>query len=185
MAEITEILSEFAGGQFESAEHLLPLLYDELRKLAAQKLTHERPGQTLDATGLVHEAFVRLVESQRLTPWQSRAHFFAAAAEAMRRILIENARRKASGKRGGGLRRCEMDLVFEVANEPDVDLVALDEALRRLEHEQPEKARVVKLKFFAGCTLEETADMLAISRATAQRHWTYARAWLYGQICDR
>jgi RNA polymerase sigma factor (TIGR02999 family) len=184
MSDVTRILSAIDQGDSQAAEELLPLVYDELRKLAAQRLAHERPGQTLEATGLVHEAFLRLVEGQGTSSWESRGHFFAAAAEAMRRILIDNARRKAASKRGGDYQRIDLANIQSSERHEEVDLLALDDALRKLELEQPEKAQIVKLKFFAGCTLEETADMLGISRATAQRHWAYARAWLFGQISD-
>jgi RNA polymerase sigma factor (TIGR02999 family) len=184
MSDVTRILCAIDQGDSHAAEQLLPLVYDELRKLAAHRLAHERPGQTLDATALVHEAFLRLVEGQGTSNWESRGHFFSAAAEAMRRILIDNARRKAASKRGGDFQRIELANVQSLERPEEVDLLALDDALRKLELEQPEKAQIVKLKFFAGCTLEETADMLGISRATAQRHWAYARAWLFGQISD-
>jgi RNA polymerase sigma factor (TIGR02999 family) len=157
-------------------------VYDELRKLAAQKMREEKPGQTLDATALVHEAYLRLVDAETVRHWDSRAHFFAAAAEAMRRILVDNARRKGSSKRGGQRERIALSDLPGKADDDRVDLLALDEALRKLEQQHPEKARVVKLRFFAGCTLEETAEILGVSRATAQRTWAYARAWLFGQL---
>jgi RNA polymerase sigma factor (TIGR02999 family) len=182
MHEITRILSAIEQGDPQAAEQLLPLVYDELRRLAAEKMGQEKPGQTLQPTALVHEAYIRLVDVEKAQHWDSRGHFFAAAAEAMRRILVEKARRKASSKRGGQCQR--IDLV-DLAAQPDderVDLLALDEALKKLEQQHPEKARLVKLRFFAGCTLEETAEILGVSRATAERTWAYARAWLFGQL---
>ena len=154
------------------------MVYDELRQLAARRLAQERPGQTLDATGLVHEAYLRLVDDDQARQWNSRGHFFAAAAEAMRRILIEQARRKGRLKRGGGRRRLEV-----AAHEPavaglDFDVLAVDEALSELAREHPEKAELVKLRYFAGLTLPEAASALGFSAATADRHWRYARAWL-------
>jgi RNA polymerase sigma factor (TIGR02999 family) len=185
MSDGTRILGQIESGDPSAAEQLLPLVYDELRKLAAAKLALEKPGQTLQATSLVHEAYLRLVDAENAQQWNSRGHFFAAAAEAIRRILIDNARRKASLKRGGECERIELSdhLVREGDNEND--LLALDEALRKLEAEQPEKAQLVKLRFFAGCTLEETAQMMGVSRATAQRNWAFARAWLFGRLSDR
>jgi RNA polymerase sigma factor (TIGR02999 family) len=182
MNDVTRILSEVEQGDPTAAEHLLPLVYDELRKLAARRLAQEAPGQTLQATALVHEAYVRLVDVERARHWDSSGHFFAAAAEAMRRILVDNARRHHARKRGGGLARIDIPEIAESASGEPVDLVALDEALKRLEKLHPLKAQVVKLRFFAGCSLEETARMLGLARATAQRHWAYARAWLFGQL---
>ena len=178
--DVTRVLSAIEQGDQQAAEQLLPLVYDELRKLAAQKLAQERPGQTLQATALVHEAYLRLVDVETVQPWDSRGHFFAAAAEAMRRILVDRARRHRAQKRGGGHER--LDLPELAAKDDPVDLLALDDALQKLEAQHPHKAQVVKLRFFAGCTLEETAQILGISRATAQRHWAYARAWLFGQL---
>jgi RNA polymerase sigma factor (TIGR02999 family) len=185
MTDVTQILSQIEHGDPAAAEQLLPVVYDELRKLASAKLANEKPGQTLQATALVHEAYLRLVGSVPTQKWESRGHFFAAAAEAMRRILVENARRKASLKRGAGHNRTEVADVPERLEGDPVDLLALDEALRKLETEQPGKAQLVKLRYFAGCTLEETAQILGVSRATAQRNWAYARAWLFGQLSDR
>jgi RNA polymerase sigma factor (TIGR02999 family) len=188
MSDVTRILSAVEHGDPHAAEQLLPLVYAELRKLATQKLAQEKPGQTLQATALVHEAYLRLVASpghesgEAPQRWDSRGHFFAAAAEAMRRILVEGARRHQALKRGGGLERIDLPELAESATNNAIDLLALDEALKRLETQHPEKAQVVKLRFFAGCGLEETAQMLGISRATAQRHWAYARAWLFGQL---
>jgi RNA polymerase sigma factor (TIGR02999 family) len=189
MADVTHILSAIDAGDPHAADQLLPLVYDELRKLAAQQLAQEKPGQTLEATALVHEAYLRLVPSAptsdasvRQPQWNSRGHFFAAAAEAMRRILVDQARRKGSRKRGGRQAQVALpDLARPDGGDP-LDLLALDEALQALQEQHPDKAELVKLRFFAGCTLEETADLLGISRATAQRNWSFARAWLYGRI---
>jgi RNA polymerase sigma factor (TIGR02999 family) len=185
MSEVTRILSAIEKGDAHAAEELLPLVYDELRQLAAQRLAHEKPGQTLQATALVHEAYLRLVGEQH---FDSRGHFFAAAAEAMRRILIDQARRKHSRKRGGGLRQVEFDAA-ELPARPDRstddDLLALDEALRQFEAEDPLKARLVKLRYFAGLTIEEAAQALGISPTTAKRYWVYARSWLYGKVRGR
>jgi RNA polymerase sigma factor (TIGR02999 family) len=182
MPEVTQILTRIEAGDPSAAEQLLPLLYDELKKLAAHKLAKEKPGQTLQPTALVHEAYVRLVDGEPSQHWNSRGHFFAAAAEAMRRILVDNARSRASLKRGGDCQRIDYPDLPGHSDNDQVDLIALDEALGKLEIEHPERAKVVKLRFFAGCTLEETAQILEISRATAQRYWVYARAWLYGKI---
>jgi RNA polymerase sigma factor (TIGR02999 family) len=182
MNEVTRILSAIEKGEPHAADQLLPLVYDELRKLAVQKLAQEKPGQTLQATALVHEAYLRLVDVDKAQQWDSRGHFFAAAAEAMRRILVESARRHQALKRGGGLERINLPELAEAAQEVQVDLLALDDALNKLEALHPEKAQVVKLRFFAGCSLEDSAQTLGISRATAQRHWAYARAWLFGQL---
>ncbi|HEX5106091.1 MAG TPA: ECF-type sigma factor [Pirellulaceae bacterium] len=182
MTDVTQILSQIERGDPSAADQLLPLVYDELRKLATAKLAQEKPGQTLQATALVHDAYIRLVDIDKAQHWNSRGHFFGAAAEAMRRILVEHARRKEAIKRGGDLERVEIpDLVSSEITE-SLDFLSLDEALRKLELEHPEKAQLVKLRFFAGCSLEETADFLGVSRATAQRHWAYARAWLFGQL---
>jgi len=189
MSDVTSILSAIEQGDPHAAEQLLPLVYDELRKLAAQKLVQEKPGQTLEATALVHEAYLRLIGDQPAAQarehWDSRGHFFSAAAEAMRRILVDQARRKHSQKRGGTLRRVELDEgAFLAAPEKQAEenLLALDEALQELEKEEPAKARLVKLRYFAGMSLEDAAKSLGISLATAKRHWVYARSWLYGKI---
>jgi RNA polymerase sigma factor (TIGR02999 family) len=185
MTEVTQILNAIEGGDPHAAEQLLPLVYQELRQLAAQKLAQEKPGQTLQATALVHEAYLRLVDRKNVQHWDSRGHFFAAAAEAMRRILIDQARRKHSRRRGGGLRRVELDAAALLAAPEDQaaeDLLALDEALRELEAEDPLKARLVKLRYFAGLSLSETAAVLNISVASAKRYWIYARSWLYGKV---
>jgi RNA polymerase sigma factor (TIGR02999 family) len=166
----------------------LPLVYDELRKLAAQKLAQEKPGQTLEATALVHEAYLRLVDDDTPQTWDSRGHFFAAAAEAMRRILIDQARHKHSQKQGGGRRRVDLDAAALLAAPEEHaadELLALDEALQQFENEEPLKARLVKLRYFAGLSLAEAAEVLGISTATAKRHWIYARSWLYGKVRGR
>ncbi|MCI0703572.1 MAG: ECF-type sigma factor, partial [Planctomycetia bacterium] len=160
----------------------LPLVYDELRKLAAARLAHEKPGQTLEATALVHEAYLRLVDSTPETPWDGRGHFFAAAAEAMRRILVEAARKKKAAKHGGDLKRLDAADIPLAAPEPQEDLVALDEALNKLAVVDPQKAELVKLRYFAGLTIEQAAEALGISPATAKRHWNYSKAWLFQAI---
>jgi len=182
MSDVTRILSAIEQGDRSAAEQLLPLIYAELRALAAQRLAQEAPGQTLQATALVHEAHLRLVHEPNAANWDSRGHFFAAAAEAMRRILVDNARRKASTKRGGQFDRIELPDLAQRAEDDRIDLLALDDAFEKLQAIHPDKARLVKLRFFAGLTLEETADALGISRTTAQRNWAFARAWLYGQL---
>jgi RNA polymerase sigma factor (TIGR02999 family) len=179
MTEVTRILSAIEQGDTAAAEQLLPLVYQELRHLAAQKIAQEAPGQTLQATALVHEAYVRLVSGNEAQRWNSRGHFFAAAAEAMRRILVENARRRRSRKHGGGRIRQSLDDIQVSTPEPAEDLLALDEALDRLAVHDPVKADLVKLRYFAGLTIEEAAEALGISPATAKRHWTYARTWLF------
>jgi len=187
MDAITQVLNAIEQGDPNAAAQLLPLVYDELRRLAAAKLAQEKPGQTLDATALVHEAYLRLVEGERRgSPppgWNSRGHFFAAAAEAMRRILIDNARRKGRPKHGGGRRRVDLDESLSAA-EPRDDLLALDDALRRLAEREPAKAELVRLRYFAGLSLDEAAACLGISPATAKRHWAVARAWLYADLSD-
>jgi RNA polymerase sigma factor (TIGR02999 family) len=179
MHEVTRVLEAVRRGEAGAAERLLPLVYDELRRLAAFRLAQEKPGQTLDATALVHEAYLRLVGDQQ---FDGRGHFFAAAAEAIRRILVENARRKKAAKHGGGLHRHDAAEVPIALPEPSEDLVALDEALDRLAEHDPKKAELVKLRHFAGLTIEEAADALSISPATAKRYWTYSRAWLFRRI---
>lgn len=178
MSDVTRLLDAAAAGDRHAAAELLPLVYDELRKLAAARMAAESPDQTLQPTALVHEAFLRLIGTTVEQRWENRAHFFAAAAEAMRRILVDAARRKRSHKHGGGRRRVELP---DVAAEPDLDherLLALDAALTRLAAEDPTAARVVELRYFAGLSIEDAAAALGMSRATAYRHWTYARAWL-------
>jgi RNA polymerase sigma factor (TIGR02999 family) len=182
MNDVTRILSDVEQGDPHAADQLLPLVYEELRKLAAQKLAQETPGQTLQATALVHEAYLRLVDVEQVQHWNSRGHFFAAAAEAMRRILVESARKRGRIKRGGDRRRLDLDaLQLSVPEVPD-DLLALDDALAQLTQEHPEKAELVKLRYFAGLTVTEAAQLLGIGTSTADRHWTYARAWLYRRI---
>jgi RNA polymerase sigma factor (TIGR02999 family) len=178
MSEVTRILSAIEQGDPSAAEQLLPLVYDELRQLAASKLAQEKPGQTLQATALVHEAYLRLVDGDRVQPWDSRGHFFAAAAEAMRRILIEQARRKKRERHGGGLLRVEL-LEAEVAVATgDEQLLLLDAALTKLATIRPQAAQLVQLRFFAGLTVDEAAPLIGISVRTAERLWVYARAWL-------
>jgi RNA polymerase sigma factor (TIGR02999 family) len=182
MSDVTRVLSAIEQGDPHAAEQLLPLVYDELRKLAAQKLAQEKPGQTLEATALVHEAYLRLVDTDKAQHWNSRGHFFAAAAEAMRRILVDTARRKGSIKHGGGRERFNLDAACSLAQPSGDDLIALDEALSRLAAVSPVRAELVKLRFFAGLTMKEAAKALRISLTTAERHWTFARAWLYVEI---
>ena len=182
MSDVTQILADINRGDSGAAGQLLPLVYDELRKLAAQRMAAEAPAQTLQATALVHEAYLRLVDGNTNLHWNSRGHFFGAAAEAMRRILIERARQKASLKRGGQFGRIELGDVAEPGRESTIDLLELNDALLELERDEPQKGELVKLRFFAGLSLEETAEALGISVATAKRYWAYARAWLYGRI---
>jgi RNA polymerase sigma factor (TIGR02999 family) len=182
MNEVTRILSAVEQGDPHAANQLLPLVYDELRKLAAQKMAQEATGQTLQPTALVHEAYLRLVDVAKAQHWNSRGHFFAAAAEAMRRILVENARRKGSVKHGGGRQRLDLDAACSLVQVPEDDLLALDEALSRLAALSPVRAELVKLRFFVGLTMVDAAKVLRISLTTAERHWTYARAWLYAEI---
>jgi RNA polymerase sigma factor (TIGR02999 family) len=182
MNEVTRILSAAEQGDPGAAEQLLPLVYDELRKLAAHKLAQEKAGQTLQATALVHDAYLRLVGARDDQRWDHRGHFFAAAAEAMRRILVENARRKRSIKHGGDLLRQDLDSIQLAAPELGEDLEALDAALNRLAKKDPIKADLVKLRHFAGLTIEEAAQALDISMTTANRYWAYARAWLHQEI---
>jgi RNA polymerase sigma factor (TIGR02999 family) len=186
MSEFTRLVDAVAAGDPQAGGRLLPLVYDELRALAARKLSHERPGQTLDATALVHEAYLRLVGGGREggPEWANRNHFFAAAAEAMRRILVETARRKGREKHGGGRRREHPDLDALGGVDPDQDLLALHDALERFAARDPVKARLVELRFFAGLTLRQAADCLGISPSTADRGWRYARAWLYAAMSD-
>jgi RNA polymerase sigma factor (TIGR02999 family) len=196
MSEVTRILSAIEHGDPQAAEQLLPLVYDELRQLAAQKMAQEKPGQTLQATALVHEAYLRLVTPPKSPPskggdkggvnWNSRGHFFAAAAEAMRRILIEKARRKGRSKHGGDRQRLELDEALAVAGVSDPgyneDLLGLDVALTRLESADPLAAKLVKLRFFAGLNMPEAAQALGISLRTAERNWTYAKSWLHREL---
>ena len=184
MSEVTRILAAVEQGDPHAAEQLLPLVYDELRRLAAKKLAQEKPGLTLQATALVHEAYLRLVDVKQEPHWDNRGHFFAAAAEAMRRILIDQARRKRRPRHGGGRSRVSLDEALCLREAPDDDLLALEEALQKLTREEPAKAELVKLHYFAGLSLEEAGRSLGISHRTAKRHWAYARAWLYAAICD-
>jgi RNA polymerase sigma factor (TIGR02999 family) len=182
MNNITRILSAIEQDDPHTPEELLPLVYDELRQLAAQKLAREAPGQTLQATALVHEAYVRLVDVENIQTWESRGHFFAAAAEAMRRILIDNARRKQTEKHGGKRPRRAIDEVKIESGAPIDDVLALDEALTKLADEDPIMARLVNLRYFAGLCVEDAAKVLGVSRATADRHWHYAKVWLYCEL---
>jgi RNA polymerase sigma factor (TIGR02999 family) len=183
MSDVTRILQSIDQGDTQAANELLPLVYDELRKLAVHKLAQERPGQTLQATALVHEAYVRLVGNEQPDRgFANRGHFFAAAAEAMRRILVDNARRKRSVKHGGNLVRHELDETCAILSEPRHDLLALDEALDKLAAQDRVKAELVKLRYFAGLTNEEAAQSLGISTTTADRYWAYAKAWLHQEI---
>ena len=178
MNEVTRLLSNIAQGDGHAAGALLPLVYEELRKLAGARVSSEAPGNTLSATALVHEAYLRLVDQDDAQQWDHRGHFFAAAAEAMRRILVDQARRKAAAKRGGELARVELDPDLAVAPEVQEDLIALDAALEQLAREYPQQAETVKLRYFAGLTLPEAAAALGISERTAGRNWAFARAWL-------
>lgn len=187
MTDVTRILWQMESGDPSAAEKLLPLIYDELRKLAAARLAQEKPGQTLQATALVHDAYLRLVGHQgasdpRSPGWNGRGHFFGAAAEAMRRILVEQARRKQRVRHGGGHQRVDLNGQIQISQEGDDRLVALDEALQHLEGDDPAAAAVVKLRYFAGLTIDEAAQTLNISVRTANRHWAYARAWLYQRL---
>jgi RNA polymerase sigma factor (TIGR02999 family) len=182
MSDLTHVLCAIDEGDPGAAERLLPLVYDELRKLAAQKLAQERPGQTLQATALVHEAYLRLVRAEQAPHWKGRGHFFAAAAEAMRRILVENARRKASDKHGGQWQRLALDQEKLPVRVTAEGMLALDDALERLAQRDAQAARLVKLHCFAGLTIEQAADVLAISTRTAYRDWAFAKAWLYREI---
>ena len=182
MNDVTRILSSIEHGDAQAAELLLPLVYRELRRLAQQRLAREKPGQTLQATALVHEAYLRLVEGEEARLWNSRGHFFAAAAEAMRRILVENARRKRTEKHGGLLERQDLDDIDTAAPALSQDLLALDEALAKLELEEPVKAQLVKLRYFGRLSEDEAASVLGISRTSAQRYWRYAKAWLITEL---
>ena len=184
MSEVTQILSAIENGDTHAAEQLLPLVYDELRRLAAHKLATERPGQTLEATALVHEAYLRLVDVDKARHWNSRGHFFAACAEAMRRILVEQARHKASAKAGGQFTRVQLPEERLEAPGCGVDLVALDEALNRLAALDPRKAELVKLRFFGGLTMQQAAAALGVADSTADADWAYAKAWLRLELGD-
>ncbi len=189
MRDVSQILVAIEQGDPSAAEKLLPLVYAELRRLAAQHLAKEKPGQTLDATALVHEAYLRLAsgggnDSAGAQHWNSRGHFFGAAAEAMRRILVEAARRKDRLKHGGGRQRVDLESGCRLAEAPSLDLPALDEALSRLAEADPPKAKLVELRFFAGLTMPEAARAMGISLATAERYWTFAKSWLYAELAD-
>jgi RNA polymerase sigma factor (TIGR02999 family) len=183
MVDVTRMLQAIERGEAQTSAELLPLVYDELRRLAAHKLSQERPGQTLQATSLVHEAWLRLAGGES-RQWEGRKHFFAAAAEAMRRILIENARRKQRQKRGGGGERIDIEQIELAEALPSNELLALDEALTELSQRDPPAAEFVQLRFFAGLTQQQAADLLGVSRRTADRTWAYARAWLFQQIAE-
>src|SRR5437588_5590396 len=182
MSDVTRILSAIEQGDPHAADQLLPLVYEELRKLAAQRLAHEKPGQTLQATALVHEAYLRLVDDDKAQHWDSRGHFFAAAAEAMRRILIDNARRRRSLRRGGDAQRQPLDNLEAAVPGSDDELLAVNEALERLQKIDRPKADLVKLRYFAGLTIPQAAEALGISTTTADRYWSYARAWLHAEL---
>jgi RNA polymerase sigma factor (TIGR02999 family) len=182
MTEITQILSAIEQGDPKAAEQLLPLVYDELRRLAAQKMAQEAPGQTLEATALVHEAYLRLVDVKQVQRWDSRGHFFAAAAEAMRRILIDNARRKGRLKHGGAHRRVDLASAEAISLASPDELLIIDDAIAKLAGEEPDAAQLVKLRYFAGLSVEDAAEMMGIARSSAYEHWTYARAWLHHEI---
>ena len=184
MSDVTRILSAIDEGDPQAAEQLLPLVYDELRRLAAQKLAQEKPGQTLQATALVHEAYLGLLEGEHAQNWKSRGHFFSAAAEAMRRILIDSARRKRRPKHGGDREQIPLDAIAVPAEDRFHDLLALNEALNKFARQEPRKAELVKLRYFAGLSVEEAAACLGISPITAKRYWAVARAWLYAALSD-
>jgi RNA polymerase sigma factor (TIGR02999 family) len=184
MSDATRILSAIEEGDRHAAEQLLPLVYDELRKLAALRLAQEKPGQTLQATALVHEAFLRLVDGEKVPNWNSRGHFFAAAAEAMRRILVDNARRKRRPKLGGDRKRVDLNDACLLSDDHDDQLLLLHAALEKLEADSPQKAKLVKLRYFAGLSHQDAALTLGISRTTADRYWFYARAFLFSAIED-
>ena len=182
MSDVTNILSKIEAGDPSAAEKLLPLVYNELRKLAAAKLAQEKPGQTLQATSLVHDAYIRLVDVEKAQHWNSRGHFFAAAAEAMQRILVENARRKMRSRHGGTLTRVNLDEAELVAALPPDELLDLNDAIENLAAHDLQAAELVRLRYFAGLSVEQAAHALSLSRSDAYRHWTYARAWLFSQI---
>ena len=184
MSDVTRILNQIESGGQKAAAELLPLVYEELRKLAAAKMAQENPGQTLQATALVHEAYIRLVGVEKTPHWDSRGHFFTAAAEAMRRILVENARRKGSSKHGANLKRVDLDEACSLDDRSPVELLAVDEALESLAREDPIKAELVKLRCFAGLSHQEAAEALGLSRATADRYWAYAKVRLYCEIFE-
>jgi RNA polymerase sigma factor (TIGR02999 family) len=182
MNDVTRILSAIEQGDPQAAEQLFPFVYDELRKLAHQKLAQEKPGQTLQATALVHEAYLRLVGEGEAKRWDSRGHFFAAAAEAMRRILIDNARRKGRRKRGGDRQRVDLNEADAVSLAAPDELLVIDEAIAKLEADDPQAAQLVRLRYFAGLSVEEAAELSGLSRSSAYEHWSYARAWLHCEL---
>ncbi len=184
MNDITRILSQIESGDSSTAAQLMPLVYEELRKLALARLAHEKPGQTLQATALVHDAYIRLVGTGEAQNWNSRGHFFASAAEAMRRIVVEHARYHGRLKRGGQRLRVELDAACSTQEPPSVDIIALDEALAKFALIEPVKAKLVMLRFFAGLTMPEAADAMGLSLATVERYWTFAKAWLYSELSD-
>ncbi len=184
MKQVTEILNAIHAGDAGAADQLLPLVYEELRKLARSRLAREAPDQTMSPTALVHEVYLRLVDVEQRQVWESRGHFFAAAAEAMRRILVENARRRQSLKHGGGQVHHELDEARIAAPDVNVDILILDEALNRLEAADRQAAELVKLRYFSGLTIPEAAEILGVSTRTAERLWTFAKAWLYREICS-
>jgi RNA polymerase sigma factor (TIGR02999 family) len=184
MSNVTHILSQIESGDPSAAEQLLPLVYEELRKLAAARLAQEKPGQTLQATALVHEAYIRLVDVEKAQHWDSRGHFFAAAAEAMRRILVELARGKGRQKRGGNRERFDIDAIDVAVQATPDQLLAVDEALEKLQREAPDIFELVRLRYFAGLNVEQAAAALGISTPSAYRHWNYARAWLHGELLE-
>jgi RNA polymerase sigma factor (TIGR02999 family) len=185
MSEVTRILGSIEAGDPSAVNQLLALAYNELRKLAAQKLAHEKPGQTLQATALVHEAYLRLVDTDVARQWQNRGHFFAAAAEAMRRILIDNARRKGRDKRGGKLQRIDLDSDALVSLAAPNELLLIDEAIGKLDAEDSKAGQLVRLRYFAGLSVEEAAELIGLSRSSAYEHWAYARAWLHCELYGR
>lgn len=184
MSDVTRILSQIEGGDPSAADELLPLVYDELRELAARRIAHEKPGQTLQATALVHEAYLRLLNGSVPRSWDSRGHFFAAAAEAMRRILINRARERKRLKRGGDRKRLDLDQIEVALDTPDEALLDLDEAIEQLAEEDAVCANLVKLRYFAGLSQRQAAQSLSLAPRTADRHWAYARAWLYDYLSD-
>jgi RNA polymerase sigma factor (TIGR02999 family) len=184
MHEVTRILSAIEQGDGQAAEQLLPLVYGELRRLAAEKMAQEKPGQTLQATALVHEAYIRLVDVEKAQHWDSRGHFFAAAAEAMRRILVEQARRKSASKHGGDMQRAGLDSNVAATDIPLDGLLAIEDALAKLASEDPQAAQLVQLRFFAGLSIPEAAEIIGLPRSSAYEHWAYARAWLRCEIED-
>ena len=182
---VTRLLNEAGAGDARAAAELLPLVYERLRELAGRKMLGERADQTLQATALVHEAYVRLVDAENVQAWDNRWHFFAAAAEAMRRILVDNARRRGRIKRGGGMQRVDLDKLELTMDQPADELLALDEALDALAREHPDKAQLIKLRFFGGLTQTEAAEAMGVSVSTADRNWKFARAWLYRHMSEQ